>query len=55
MIPSIIIPIGEFFTENLVPYFQPPTQNSPSKFGNSRGGRPIRDGGNPPHGSGGPP
>ncbi len=52
MTPLITIPIGEFFTKNLMPYFQPPTRNPPLGFGNSRGGIPTRGGGSPPHGSG---
>ncbi len=55
MTPSIIAPINEFSIENPLPYFQLPTQNSPLGFGNSRDGRPMGDGGNPPHGNGRPP
>jgi len=55
MTPLITIPIGEFFTKNLMPYFQPPTRNPPSGFNNFGGGIPTGGGGNPFHGSGGPP
>jgi hypothetical protein len=54
MIPLVIIHVGGFSIGNLMPYFQPPTQNPPLRFGNSRGGIPTRGNGNHFHGSGGP-
>jgi hypothetical protein len=55
MTPLIIVPIGEFSIQNPMPYFQPPTQNSPSRFGDYKDGKPMGDGSSPPHGSGRPP
>ncbi len=52
MASQITIPTSNFFTGNLMPYFQLPTQNPPLGFGNSRGEKPMRDSGSPPHGSG---
>jgi hypothetical protein len=49
------IPTNGFFTKNLMPYFQLPTQNPPLGFDNSRCEKPMRDIGSPPHGSGRPP
>jgi hypothetical protein len=49
------IPTSIFFTKNLLPYFQPPTQNPPLGFDNSRGEKPMRNSGSPSHGSGRPP
>jgi len=46
MAPLITIPIGEFFTKNPMPYFQPPTRNPPSGFHNFGGGIPTGGGGN---------
>jgi hypothetical protein len=37
MTPLVISPTVEFFIENLVPYFQSPAQNPPSRFGNFGG------------------
>jgi hypothetical protein len=54
MTPSVNAPIGELFTENLVPYFQPPTRNPPTGFSNYKHGIPMGGDGSPPHGSGGP-
>jgi hypothetical protein len=52
--PQVTIPIGEFSIENLVPYFQLPTQSPPFRFGNSKGGIPTGGYRSPPHGNGGP-
>jgi hypothetical protein len=52
--PQVTAPIGEFYIENLVAYFQLPTRSPPFRFGNFKGG--IRTGGcgSPPHGNEGP-
>lgn len=54
MTPLVNALIGAFFIENLVLYFQLPTRNSPSRFGNSKHGIPTGSNGSPLHKSGGP-
>ncbi len=54
MISPITAPIGRFSIRNLMPYFQPPTWNPQSRFGNSRGGILTGSGGSPLHGTGRP-
>lgn len=51
MTPLVIAPICDFSTENRVPYFQPPTQNPPSRFNNFSGGIPTGGNGSCLHGS----
>ncbi len=53
--PLVTIHVGGFFIENMMPFFQLPTQNPPSRFNNSGGGIPMGGSGSPLHGSGGPP
>ncbi len=55
MTPLVTTPTSELFTENQMPYFQSPTQNSPLGIRNSRGGKPMKDNGSLFHGSGRPP
>jgi hypothetical protein len=54
MAPQVTNPISGFSIGNLMPYFQPPARNPPSRFGNFGGGIPIGGSGNPLHGSGRP-
>jgi hypothetical protein len=55
MTPLITTFTNGFSTKNLVPYFQPPTQNLPSLFSTYGGGIPTRGNASPLHGSERPP
>lgn len=48
----VTTPTGEFSIENLMPYFQSPTRNPPSRFGNSKGGILTKGSGSSLHGGG---